>query len=242
MISSWLKLFRAVNLPTVPGDVLAGAAAVSHGAARAGVAAPGLGACAVACAAAVLIYMFGLADNDIVGAKGDGPGRPIPAGEISMRAARWARFLCLFAVAVAAVAARLPLPWWAVAGALVAAIVTYNRTKWCLAMGACRGLNVVCGGAALMAGVRGVPVQSWAALLATAAVWTLYVAAVTKYSEGEECDDEKRRRVGFLVGAIVYLQLVALILFGDKYLLVAGAAMLVALRVSRRAMPGVSAS
>lgn len=29
MLKSWLKLFRVVNLPTVPGDVLVGVAASS---------------------------------------------------------------------------------------------------------------------------------------------------------------------------------------------------------------------
>ena len=82
---------------------------------------------------------------------------------------------------------------------------------------------------------------------AVVAAWVVYVAAVTKYSEGEDLDPERRRRVGLLVGGIVYMQLAALIAFTMfkptlKPLLVAGAVLLVLLRVMRRAFPKVSAS
>ena len=230
MIKPWLKFFRVVNLPTVPGDVLAGAAAVLAGARGAVPPLP----LASACVAGVLIYMFGLADNDIVGAKTD-VGRPIPAGEISLNAARLARGLCLFGAMVAGAAANLPPAWWIAAFALAVTVVVYNRTKWCLAMGLCRGLNVACGGAVFCASPS-------LTLSACAVLWTLYVAAVTKYSEGEELNPEKKRRVGFLIGAIVYLQLIALIVFPVRPLLIAGAVLLVVLRLMKRLLPEVSAS
>ena len=72
-------------------------------------------------------------------------------------------------------------------------------------------------------------------------VWTVYIAAVTKYSEGEELDAAKRRRVGFLVGAIVYLQITALLLFRSG-IVVLMAVLLVVLRLSKRLLPEVSAS
>ena len=86
-----------------------------------------------------------------------------------------------------------------------------------------------------------------ATVVVVAAVWTVYVAAITKYSDGEELDPERRRRVGLLVGGIVYLQLVALIVFtlinpALKPLLIAGAVLLILLRVMRCALPKVSAS
>ena len=232
-----------MNLPTVPGDVLVGAAAVAFGAVRAGATGPSPAAATVAaaCVASVFLYMFGLVDNDIVGA-GTDICRPIPDGEISLGAARLARGLCLFAAFASGAAANLPPAWWVAALALFAATAAYNRTKWCLAMGLCRGLDVFCGGAALMPGVRGVPVESRLALFAAAAAWTVYVAAVTKYSEGEENDPARRRRVGFLVGAIVYLQLVALMVFGNAPFLAAGAAMLVLTRLCKRLLPEVEAS
>ena len=228
---SWLRFFRAVNLPTVPGDVLVGVAAVCCGVQT------GLPAVTVvaACLAGVFVYMFGLADNDILGAASD-VGRPIPAGEISMTAARIARGLCLFGSMVAGSMANLPPNWWIAAFMLVMAVVVYNRTKWSLLMGLCRGLNVLCGGMAVLRG------QVPMALVVVFAIWTVYIAAVTKYSEGEELDAARKRFVGTLIGALVYLQLLALLVFMVKPLLVAGAALLLALRLCKRAMPKVSAS
>ena len=86
----WLRFFRVVNLPTVPGDVLVGAsvaAAVSSPAT--GMARP---LCA-ACLASVFMYMFGLAQNDIFGAKTD-VGRPIPEGLLPLASAKAACAVC----------------------------------------------------------------------------------------------------------------------------------------------------
>ena len=240
MIRAWLRFFRIVNLPTVPGDVLCGAAAVMS----ANGWTTGFRALVAACAASVFLYLFGLADNDIVGAKTD-VGRPIPEGLISLRAARLARGGCLFAAMIAGAAANLPPAWWVAAFALAVMVVVYNRTKWCLAMGLCRGLNVLCGGlcfATTFRHMQGVPENGRLALAGLFGLWTLYIAVVTKYSEGEEMNPEKKRRVGFLIGAIVYLQLTALIVFGVKPLLIAGAVLLVALRFLKRLLPKVSAS
>ena len=86
-MKAWLRFFRAVNLPTVPGDVWVGAVAAWFGAdIICDYGAPLFNATI----AGILLYMFGLADNDIVGATTD-KGRPIPGGQISMRAARIAR-------------------------------------------------------------------------------------------------------------------------------------------------------
>ena len=236
----WLRFFRVVNLPTVPGDVLAGAAAVMAALSRPVGALP----LAAACAAGVFLYMFGLADNDIVGAPTD-VGRPVADGQISLRAARIARGICLFAAMVAGAAANLAPAWWVAAFLLAVAVVVYNRTKWCLAMGLCRGLNVICGAGMALPPVVENGAELTPALVASgvcAAVWTVYITAVTKYSEGEELDADRKRRVGFLIGAIVYLQLLALLVFGVKPLLVAGAVLLVVLRFSKRLLPKVSAS
>lgn len=231
MIGAWLRLFRAVNLPTVPGDVLVGAAAVLAGGGADVPALPVVAASVAVCG----LYLFGLADNDIVGASTD-VARPIPEGLVSLRAARVARGLCLFVAMVVGAAANLPPGWWIAAFALAAAIVVYNRTKACLVMGLCRGLSVLCGAAAVAADGNSL------APVVAAAVWVLCIAGVTVYSVGEEDDPEKKRRVGFLVGAIVYLQLLALMVFGVKPLLVAGAVLLVVLRFAKRQLPKVSAS
>ena len=244
-VLSWLKLFRVVNLPTVPGDVLVGAALW-----------PCFAGCSLrilpvllASLAGVFLYMFGLVDNDIVGAKTD-KDRPIPDGEISFLAVRIARFVCLAAAMVVASLAKLPGLWWPAAFSLVVSVILYNRTKWSMAMGVCRGLNLLCGvlaantvfsmDAALLAG----PVAL------AAGIWTLYITLVTWYSKGEENDPEKKRRVGALVGGIVYLQLTALLVLSLMFpqvaamrpLLIAGAVMLILLRLFRNVLPKVSAS
>ena len=255
-MKAWLRFFRVVNLPTVPGDVLVGASAVIYWIVNSRRTAPydvsaGLRLVAFAAVSSVFMYMFGLADNDIVGAKKD-EDRPVPNGDIPLGAARLARGLCLFAVMIVGALGDLPPAWWIVSFALAVTVVVYNRTKWNLAMGLCRGLNVLCGVAALLvstASRNDIPVGTSEDLFASALgwgllvlVWTAYIAAVTKYSEGEEMDAAKKRRVGFLIGAIVYLQLIALMVFRVDPLLLTGAALLVVLRLMKRFLPEVSAS
>ena len=243
-MKAWLRFFRVVNLPTVPGDVLAGAAVViaSEGA-TSGEAESFPLRVAATCVASVFLYMFGLADNDIVGVKTD-KGRPIADGQISLGAARWARGLCVFAALIIGSLANLPATWWVAAFLLVVAIAVYNRMKLCLVMGLCRGLNVLCGGAvfcaSLTSGKDSASPLLWTS--ACVAVWTIYITFVTWYSAGEETDPEKKRRVGFLIGAIVYLQLIVLLIFRVDPLLLTGAALLVVLRLMKRFLPEVSAS
>jgi len=243
VMRAWLRFFRVVNLPTVPGDVLVGAAMASLG--GGGTSPSPVGSfppLAAACLASAFLYLFGLADNDIVGSAIDGSERTIPAGRISMRTARVARGLCLFASLVAASLANLPSLWWITAFALAVTIVIYNRTKLPPAMGVCRGLNVGCGCAATsVAFPLGVSICM--------AIWTLYIASVTKFSEGEETSPEKKQYVGLLVGAVVYLQLLALLTAYlvtpcalTRHLLLAGAGLLIALRLMKRLLPEISAS
>ena len=241
-VLAWLRLFRVVNLPTVPGDVLVGAASVLCWGADAAISSRYAQVIAAASLASVFLYMFGLVDNDIVGAKGD-RGRPIPDGEISIGAARIARGLCLFAALIVGAAANLQSDWWIAAFLLALSVVVYNRTKLSLFMGLCRGLNVLSG--AVVVGMCGIELAALA--LVAPLVWTLYITVVTWYSTGEENDPDKKRRVGLLVGGIVYLQLAVLIYLTMKAasvmpLLVAGAVLLVLLRLMRRVLPRVSAS
>ena len=255
-MKAWLRFFRVVNLPTVPGDVLVGASAFILTVSNARRTVPydvsaGLRLVAFAALTSVFMYMFGLADNDIVGARKD-VDRPIPNDEISLGVARLARGLCLLAVMIVGALGNLPPAWWVASFALAVMVVVYNRTKWNLAMGLCRGLNVLCGVAALMVstamrndisvGTREdivISAMMWVPLFLA---WTIYITAVTWYSMGEETDPAKKRRVGFLVGAIVYLQLIALIVFPVKPFLIAGAVLLVILRLMKRFLPEVSAS
>ena len=256
MAKAWLKFFRVVNLPTVPGDVLAAASAVIYFVANSRRTVPydassGIRLAAFAAVASVFMYMFGLADNDIVGAKHD-TDRPIPDGDISLGAARLARGLCLLAVMVVGALADLPPAWWNVALLLAVTVVAYNRTKWASLMGLCRGLNALCGVAALMVSCEfrnDIPGGTFEDALVSAVcwvpvvlVWWLYIALVTRYSAGEESDPAKKRYVGMLIGAIIYLQLIVLLLFRVDPLLLSGAVLLILLRLLKRLLPEVSAS
>ena len=247
-MKAWLKFFRVVNLPTVPGDVLVGAAVVIASVPSGVISrlpsgewirpADDLMMVTWAALASVFAYLFGLALNDVLGAKTD-KGRPIPEGLISLRSAKIAGCVCLLAVPAIGFAAKLPHYWWSWCGLLVGMIILYNRTKWWWVMGLCRACNVLCGAAVLW--------PRWGTYdnfrsFAVAVFWWLYISLVTLYSEGEEMDPAKKRRVGFLIGAIVYLQLIALLIFRVDPLLLTGAALLVVLRLMKRFLPEVSAS
>ena len=189
MKNRWLRLFRVQNLVTVPGDVLVGAAACG---ALTTARAPQL---ALLCVASVLMYMYGLVDNDIVGAPTDPKTRPLAAGEISMGAARAARTVCLCLAVLALYFGReFGRGQFLVLVALTVAIQLYNRTKNPLLMGAARGLNVLVGGLAWI----------------PAAIWLVYVAGVTKFSEREAFDPTNDRKVALLVYGLLVLQILGL--------------------------------
>lgn len=216
MFRPWLKFFRLPNLPTAPGDALAGAAmgvALTGGDVRRALAAGG---------AALFFYMYGLADNDVVGAKVDeqnAPDRPIPRGEISLQAAKIARSNCLFFALILGALFDLPPAWWISAVALTALICLYNRVKNKWVMGLCRGLSLFCGVAAVarpsvlsneawkMAGHS--PEWTVAALVAMLLGWILYIAAVTKISEGEEAASEGLGKWRYALGFSALIPLVA---------------------------------
>ena len=207
VIKPWLQLFRVPNLPTAVGDAVAGGAAVAFCVGGKGVPGSLVAAALAAGAAELLLYLGGLADNDLVDVEADraaGSSRPLATGALSRRAVRIARAACFAAAAAVGLAFRLGAGWWVCAAGVVAAILAYDRVKerlprlGFLLMGLCRGLAVA-SGAAAVAGV--VPPESvewydaatstldvaWIASVAPMAVgWTLYTAAVTKLGAGEE--------------------------------------------------------
>ena len=89
--------------------------------------------------------------------------------------------------------------------ALLCAIVAYNRAKSKWLMGLCRGLNVACGAFAVWR-----PACDWRAIGALACLvggWTLYIAAVTKLSEGEERDSDGLGGWRFMWGLAAFVPL-----------------------------------
>jgi 4-hydroxybenzoate polyprenyltransferase len=179
-VMPWLRFFRVVNLPTVPGDALAGAALAMAFL-------PETFPVSLAVAASVsllFLYMAGVADNDVAGADTD-VNRPVPLGEISLLQARIASFVCWLLSLGIALFMSFPVAWHVVFSVLTLLIVAYNRLKIPLLMGLCRGLGVASG---MCAVAKSAPLQ--VSVLAPLAIvvfgWTLYIASVTKLSEGEE--------------------------------------------------------
>ena len=187
-MNAWLRLFRVQNLVTVPGDVLVGAAACG------GLTATRATDVALVCVASVLMYLYGLVDNDLVGAATDPKTRPLASGEISPGAARVVRTACLGLAVLALYFGRGPFLSLV---ALTVAIQLYNRTKNPLLMGAARGFNVLLGGFAWM----------------PAGIWFAYITGVTKYSERETVDPTNGRKVALLVFGLLVLQVAALAFF-----------------------------
>ena len=212
----WLVLFRLPNLPSAFGDALAGAAfafALDRHAGGPFVAADAAAVCAAG-AAELLLYMAGLADNDLVGAATDDPAeRPLPAGALSRRAVSAARLALFLAAAAVGAAARLPAAWWGAVAALAAVALVYNRLKERLPtlalflMGGCRALAFLSGVAALPAERACVACGGlglWIAPIPMA-LWLLYIAAVTRLGQGEERASEPLGAWRYALGAPVFL-------------------------------------
>ena len=206
VIKPWLQLFRIPNLPTAVGDAVAGGAMVAFLVFDKGVPGFVVAAALAAGAAELLLYLGGLADNDLVDEEADraaGSSRPLATGALSRRAVRISRAACFAAAAAVGLAFRLGAGWWVCAAGVAAAILAYDRLKerlprlGFLLMGLCRGLAVA-SGAAAVAGV--VPPEavgvhdsvsdldaSLTFLVAPMVLgWTLYTAAITKLGACEE--------------------------------------------------------
>ncbi|MEU3979086.1 SCO3242 family prenyltransferase [Streptomyces sp. NPDC026672] len=173
---AWAELLRLPALFTVPGDVLAGAAAVS--------ARPGPRTL-LAVGSSLCLYEAGMALNDWADRDEDAaerPHRPLPSGRIHPTAALTAA--CALTAAGLALAARAGRPALAVATPLAATVWAYDlglkRTPaGPVAMAAARGLDLLLGAAATRP-APGVPREALpsAALLAT---HTLALTAVSRH-------------------------------------------------------------
>ncbi len=176
---AWLQLLRVPNLFTVPGDPLVG---YSLGLLAAGGVAGGWGLRAVlAAVASLLLYAGGLIQNDcydLAEDMRDRPSRPLAAGLIRPGVALAAAVVLLVLGAACAFLASVQAGM--VAAGLLVAITAYNggikrvAVLGPMLMGACRGLSLLLGAAALGAAAMGAP-----AVLIAAAGLTAYIAVVT---------------------------------------------------------------
>ncbi|MFH9684818.1 SCO3242 family prenyltransferase [Streptomyces sp. NPDC021019] len=150
-LRAWAELLRVSALFSVPGDALAGAAAVGRR--------PGRGT-ALAMGASLCLYEAGMALNDWADRDEDAvdrPHRPIPSGRISPVAALGAAGV--LTAAGLALAARAGRPALTVATGLAATVWAYDlylkHTKaGPAAMAAARSLDLLLGATATATGVR----------------------------------------------------------------------------------------
>lgn len=187
---AWLELFRAPNLLTVPGDVLAGFA-LAGGAPRQAL------ALAAAALAGLALYAAGLAINDYADRAEDArerSARPIPSGRLApvtvLRCGLLTLALGLLAAGLAGASALVT------AALLGLAIAAYDlglkrvRGIGAATMGLCRGLNLLLGAAVVLP--LNLQCARWLPPLIAALAESLLVAAVTAIAARET----ETRRLG----------------------------------------------
>nr|WSW65385.1 UbiA family prenyltransferase [Streptomyces sp. NBC_00995] len=181
-IRAWAELLRISALFTVPGDALAGAAAVGRSPGR---------STALAVGASLCLYEAGMALNDWADREEDAvdrPHRPIPSGRISPRAALTAAGA--LTGAGLALAARAGRPALTVATGLAATVWAYDlRLKHTpagpAAMAAARGLDLMLGATATSATTAAPAPRTARAALPAAALLSTHTYAVTAVSRHE---------------------------------------------------------
>ncbi len=186
-IRTWLQLFRAPNLLTVPGDPMAGYFLACFGVAE--------NRMWPVIVASLCFYGGGLLLNDLADLEEDRrerPSRPLPSGAASPRAVLVV-LLILFTGALV-LCWLVDLSTLAVGGALLAAVALYNlHTKrvpiiGAVNMGACRALSMLLGATAVSHGDLTIPLLMKGRLdhlLAALTVLGAYIAAVTHLARFE---------------------------------------------------------
>lgn len=192
--AAWAELLRLPALFTVPGDALAGAAALG---------APGRRTL-LAIGSSLCLYEAGMVLNDWADRAEDAaerPHRPLPSGRVSPTAAFTAA--CAFTAAGLALATRAGRPALTIAVPLAAVVWSYDLAlkhtpAGPFAMAAARGLDLLLGAAT--AGRAG-PALPSAALLAT------HTLAVTTLSRQETRDGTPTAALAALAstGALTWL-------------------------------------
>ena len=181
-LHAWVELIRPPNLFTAPGDALAGfflaAGLTGH---------VDLSRAIFPALAALFLYVGGLIGNDVADTEEDSrdrPGRPIPSGRVSRRAA----FGAAVGWAVLGLLIVLPvgLPAFGLACLTQLSVMIYNgwlkryAVPGAIAMGACRGFSFLMGVAAAQPQLLGAP-----PILAAAVGIVLYIAGVTWIADRE---------------------------------------------------------
>ena len=208
---AYARLARPANLPTAAADILAGAAAAGLYVGLTPLEfllSPVAGTVGLLVLASVCLYAGGVVLNDVFDHETDAverPERPIPSGRVPLTYA--AIFGCLLLNLGVVLAFSAGWLSGMIAFLLAGCIVLYDAISeasdfWSpLAMGSCRGLNLLLGISA-----AGALTNVWLALLPVA-----YIFAITLISRGEVKGGDRGHIVlaGGLYGAVI-LALVAL--------------------------------
>lgn len=218
-IRSYLELLRVPNVFTAASDVAMGYL-VTHVVLDCPVATEPLAHFGLLVAASCLLYMAGMALNDVFDAEVDAherPERPIPSGRVSLAVARvigWELLIC--GTACAWLVSYFENNWWpGVVGSLLAGTVLLydgaaKKTPFGPAvMATCRGLNVLLGmSLAVEFAATGIPLAWTAPYWLIIAGIAVYVYGVTLFAR-DEADigegSQKARRICLVLGTIVLL-------------------------------------
>ena len=201
-LRGWLELLRIPNLPTVPGDPLAGYLLASGTINGTG----GWWTPATAALIALCLYACGLLLNDVADFEEDRrarPKRPLPSGRITRRAATVAA--AVTAIVALALGFALSPAVGIVACMLLAAVLAYTfparrRPRVGIAvMGSCRGLSVLLGASAATRGSCLCPPVAVAAFVAAAYIMAVSAVALR---ETEHMRVGLKRFVPGLVGTV----------------------------------------
>lgn len=175
---TWLQLFRAPNLFTVPGDPLAGFLLANFGVVT-------LDALPVI-AASLCFYAAGLLDNDLADFaedRAERPHRPLPSGAAHVGVvASVAAALCLLGLFACAAAGAMAFK---LGIGIIVAVLLYNHgakripVVGALNMGLCRALSLLLGASA--APSRMIPDEA----LIAAVIIGLFIAAITNLARFE---------------------------------------------------------
>lgn len=211
-LKPYLQLMRPANIMTAISDVVAGAAiAILYMDKYTGSAAEPIswGVLAWLSLATIGLYGGGVVFNDVFDAKLDAeerPERPIPSGKVSVRGAAGLG-TALFAIGILAAMATTQVAV-AIAVAIVVMCLLYDR--WAkhhalagpIAMGLCRGLNLMLG----ITYLAGALPDSWF----LAVIPVVYIAAVTTISRDEV---HGGNRFPLVLSALLYAAVIAAIVY-----------------------------
>ncbi len=220
-LKPWLEFFRLPNLPSAAGDALAGVAIASY---IFSVQTKPLAVIAAALGS-LLLYMWGLADNDITDSERDkteAPHRPIPSGRITLARAKLARLLCILPILPLSYLAVTPTLWLAAAAAIILAVLTYNRIKerlpilGTLVMGSCRGFSMLSGIAAVTTLPLVTSASQTAILIAVLCVWTLQTASLTIIALNEDKAEKPLSPLRYLPALLPLIPAAMLILIPSQ--------------------------